>query len=94
MSDTFNRLKEVFLDVFDDDEIELSRDTTAADVDAWDSLMHVTLVLAIEREFGRKTITTGRPMRSSPVTLAIRVMPISAISGHTLAKVSDGAMVR
>ena len=58
MSDPFNRLKEVFLDVFDDDEIELSRDTTAADVDAWDSLMHVTLVLAIEREFGLRFSST------------------------------------
>lgn len=58
MSDTFNRLKEVFLDVFDDDEIELSRDTTAADVDAWDSLMHVTLVLAIERQFGVRFSST------------------------------------
>ena len=58
MSDTFIRLKEAFLDVFDDDEIELSRDTTAADVDAWDSLMHVTLVLAIEREFGVRFSST------------------------------------
>ena len=58
MSDTFNRLNEAFLDVFDDDEIELSRDTTAADVDAWDSLMHVTLVLAIEREFGVRFSST------------------------------------
>jgi acyl carrier protein len=58
LSDTFNRLKEVFLDVFDDDEIELSRDTTAADVDAWDSLMHVTLVLAIERQFGVRFSST------------------------------------
>ena len=58
MSDTFNRLNEAFLDVFDDDEIELSRDTTAADVDAWDSLMRVTLVLAIEREFGVRFSST------------------------------------
>ena len=51
MSDTLHRLKEVFLDVFDDEEIELSRSTTAADVEDWDSLMHVNLVLATERAF-------------------------------------------
>ena len=58
MSDTFNRLKEVFLDVFDDDEIVLSRSTTAADVEAWDSLMHINLVLATEREFGIRFSST------------------------------------
>ena len=51
MQTTLDRLKEVFLDVFDD-EIEISRETTAADVEDWDSLMHVNLVLATERAFG------------------------------------------
>ena len=50
-SPTLNRLTEVFHEVFDDDDIELSRETTAADVEDWDSLMHVTLILAAEREF-------------------------------------------
>lgn len=53
-----NRLREVFYNVFDDDEIELSRETTAADVDAWDSLMHVNLVLATEREFSVRFSST------------------------------------
>ena len=42
MSDTLSKVTEVFCDVFDDDEIELEAETTAEDVDAWDSLMHVT----------------------------------------------------
>jgi len=58
MSDTLNRLKQVFFDVFDDDEIDVSRGTTAADVDDWDSLMHVNLVLATEREFGVRFSST------------------------------------
>ena len=58
MSDTMERLKEVFFDVFDDDEIELSRETTAADVDEWDSLMHVNLVLATERAFNVRFSST------------------------------------
>ena len=52
MSDTLAQVTEVFCDVFDDDEIELAADTTAEDVEAWDSLMHVTLMLNIEKVFG------------------------------------------
>lgn len=51
MSDTLARLTEVFHDVFDDDDIVLTRDTTAADIEAWDSLMHVTLMLRVEGAF-------------------------------------------
>ncbi len=52
MSDTLSKVTEVFCDVFDDDEIELEPETTAEDVDAWDSLMHVTLMLNLEKAFG------------------------------------------
>ena len=52
MSDTLSKVTEVFCDVFDDDEIELEAETTAEDVDAWDSLMHVTLMLNLEKAFG------------------------------------------
>jgi acyl carrier protein len=41
----------VFREVFDDDALELTDTTSAEDIDAWDSLMHITLVLAVEREF-------------------------------------------
>ena len=51
MPDEMDRLNAVFQDVFDDDDILVTRQTTASDIDAWDSLMHVNLVLAIEREF-------------------------------------------
>ena len=47
----YERLNEVFRDVFDDDEITVEDDTTAADVDGWDSLMHITLMDAVEEEF-------------------------------------------
>jgi len=55
--DTKERLQEVFQDVFDDDEIELSDETTADDIDAWDSLTHVQLIVAVEKEFGLKFST-------------------------------------
>jgi acyl carrier protein len=46
------RLNQVFQDVFDDDSIEIFDAMTAADLDEWDSLSHITLVLAVEKEFG------------------------------------------
>jgi acyl carrier protein len=48
------RLNEVFQQVFDDDELVISRTTTAKDVEGWDSLMHVTLVVNVEKAFGVK----------------------------------------
>ncbi len=49
--DIFDRLTEVFIDVFDEDEITLSDNTTADDIDEWDSLEHITLITAVEKEF-------------------------------------------
>jgi len=44
-------LTEIFQDVFEDDEMDVTRELSAQDVPAWDSLMHVNLILAIERKF-------------------------------------------
>ena len=46
-----NRLEKVFRDVFDDDSIELTDKTTADDIDAWDSLEHISLISAVEKAF-------------------------------------------
>ena len=51
--EVYDRLKDVFADVFDHD-VPLSDATTAADVDGWDSLTHITLVGAVEDEFDIK----------------------------------------
>ena len=50
----FEKLNEVFRDVFDDEEIEVGEETTAADIDGWDSLEHINLIAAVEQEFGVK----------------------------------------
>jgi len=50
----FKRTNAVFRDVFDDESITVGENTTANDVEDWDSLMHINLVLAIEEEFGMK----------------------------------------
>lgn len=44
-------LGDLFQDFFDDDTLVLRPDMTARDVDGWDSLAHVRLLLAIERKF-------------------------------------------
>jgi acyl carrier protein len=46
------RLNQVFREVFDDDSIEISDEMTAADVEEWDSLNHINLIVAVERTFG------------------------------------------
>ncbi len=52
--EVFERLNEVFRDVFEDDEITVGEDTTSADIEDWDSLEHINLVNAVEQEFGIK----------------------------------------
>lgn len=52
MSNTINLLSDVFKDVFDDDELVISRRTSAKDIDNWDSLTHVSLIVKIETSFG------------------------------------------
>ena len=54
MSDTKSRLQEVFRDVFEDDSIVIERTTTADDIEDWDSLRHVGLVVNVEAAFGIK----------------------------------------
>jgi Acyl carrier protein len=48
----FEKLNAVFRDVFDDDEIIVNEETTSKDIDGWDSLEHINLIMAIEDEFG------------------------------------------
>lgn len=50
-SEVFEKLTEVFCDVFDDDAITLSEDTTAADVEGWDSVEHFNLISEVESVF-------------------------------------------
>lgn len=46
------RLETVFRDLFNDEGIVLTDDTTSADITGWDSLAHVNLMFSIEQEFG------------------------------------------
>jgi acyl carrier protein len=46
------RLETVFRQVFGDDEIALTDQTTSEDIPAWDSVAHITLMFSIEQAFG------------------------------------------
>lgn len=50
--DITEKLTEVFQEVFDDDTLVMHNEMTADDVDEWDSLSHVNLMIAIEIAFG------------------------------------------
>lgn len=45
-----SRLSAIFKDVFDDDAIALSEETSASDIEEWDSLMQIRLLIAIEKD--------------------------------------------
>ena len=51
ISEVIKQVNEVFKDVFDDNSLNINYDTTAKDVDDWDSLTHIQLVVAIEKHF-------------------------------------------
>jgi acyl carrier protein len=54
----YQRLTEIFQDVFDDDSIEVTPKLSADDVDGWDSLTHIRLILTIEKAFKIKFSTS------------------------------------
>ncbi|KJC62759.1 acyl carrier protein [Bradyrhizobium sp. LTSPM299] len=53
-AEVYSKLTGVFRDVFDEDDVALTPQTTADDVDGWDSLSHIRLVLAVSKAFGVK----------------------------------------
>jgi acyl carrier protein len=45
------RIRKIMTDVFDLDQLTITEATTAKDVEQWDSLSHIRLMVALERAF-------------------------------------------
>lgn len=54
----YARLAEIFQDVFDEDSIVVTPELSAKDVDGWDSLTHIRLMLTVEKAFKLKLSTS------------------------------------
>jgi len=50
-NEILNQVLSVFHDVLDNEDIVLTYETTANDIEEWDSLSHIQLVVAIEKKF-------------------------------------------
>ena len=48
---TLEKLQGIFRDIFDNEELIISSQTTADDIEDWDSITHISLVVTIEKEF-------------------------------------------
>ena len=51
IEDILEQVNEIFIDTLDDDQVIITETTTANDVEEWDSLTHIQLVVAIEKHF-------------------------------------------
>jgi len=49
--EVLKRVNDIFIDVLENNDIKLNDQTTANDIEEWDSLAHIHLIVAIERKF-------------------------------------------
>lgn len=52
--DIISKLQDIFRDIFDEAELVLTRETTADDIEDWDSLAQINIIVSCESEFGVK----------------------------------------
>jgi len=73
-SQIYARLAEIFQDVFDEDSIVVTPELTAKDVEGWDSLNHIRLILTVEKVFKIKFSTSeiGRLARVGDLVALIQ----------------------
>ena len=54
MMEVLSRLQNIFRDIFDDEELSINENTVQDDIEDWDSIAQLNLVIAIEKEFNTK----------------------------------------
>ena len=54
----YDKLTGIFQDLFDDDSLQVTPELTAKDVDGWDSVSHIRMILTVEKAFKMKFSTT------------------------------------
>ena len=52
--EVLGQVQEIFRSVFDDESLDISRNTAAEDIEGWDSMEHINLIVAMEKTFGIK----------------------------------------
>jgi len=57
MNDFNERVQKVFREVFENEQLTVDRQTQAKDVEGWDSLTHITLIMTLEETFKIKFTT-------------------------------------
>lgn len=50
------RVQEIFIDIFDEEDIVISDTTVAADIEDWDSLEHINIITSVEKQFNIKFV--------------------------------------
>lgn len=73
MSDVLHRVTEVFHDVFNDHDLLITPETSAKDISEWDSIMHVSLIIGIEKKFGVR-MTSAEVTRLQTVGDLVRLI--------------------
>jgi acyl carrier protein len=58
IAEALKQINDIFIDVLDDDSIVLSENSSAKDIEDWDSLTHIQIVFAIEKKFKLKFTTS------------------------------------
>lgn len=73
----YAQLTEIFEDVFDDDSIVVAPALSAKDVDGWDSLTHIRLILTVEKAFRVKFSTSeiGKMQTVGDLVALIKARP-------------------
>lgn len=66
-------LQEIFREIFDDEELVLTNETTADDIEEWDSLTHMQLILEIEKKYNIR-FTTAEIKKAANVGEFIQII--------------------